>query len=255
LPIAVEAGLWGLLCASGLLLGALTAVGFYDRLSHRTVSAVMGFGGGVLIALLSVDLMEKAFVVGGMSATAIGLLLGALVFSLLNWWMARRGAKHRNRCGECVKQPSEAEHQGSGMAIALGSILDSIPESLVIGLSLLNSEKIGIGLVAGFFLANIPQGLSSSAGMRNAGRSNLYIFSIWTTILLTSGLAAAVGNLALASSGPEVLAVILAFAAGGVLAMLAESMIPEAFDHAPPMIGVITVAGFLVAFILVKGEL
>jgi zinc transporter, ZIP family len=122
----------------------------------------------------------------------------------------------------------------------------------VIGLSLLGGEKIGLDLVAGFFLANVPQGLSSATGMRKAGRSSRYIFSLWTGILLISGMAAAAGYLLLGTAAPALPATILAFAAGGVLAMLAESMIPEAFWDAQPFIGLITVVGFLVAFLLIK---
>ena len=254
MPIVLQAGLWGLLSASGLLIGAVVALGFYDRLSHRFIAAVMGFGGGVLIAVLSVDLMEKSFTAGGAFAAVSGLLAGAFTFCALNWRLAGRGARHRNRCGGCVEQPSEAEHKGSGVAIALGAILDGIPESLVIGLSLIGGGKIGIGLVAGFFLANVPQGLSSASGMKKAGRSATFIFLVWTAIMLVSGLAAAVGNLSLGATGPVLPAVILAFAAGGVLAMLAESMIPEAFENAQPFIGLITVIGFLAAFLIIKSE-
>ncbi|XXT18868.1 hypothetical protein WME94_52440 [Sorangium sp. So ce429] len=131
------------------------------------------------------------------------------------------------------------------MAIAVGAVLDGIPESLVIGLSLLGGGKIGLGLVAGFFLANVPQGLSSASGMKKAGRSSSYIFSLWTGIVLISGMAAAAGYLLLGTAAPSLPATILAFAAGGVLAMLAESMIPEAFADAQPFIGLITVVGFL----------
>lgn len=254
MPIILQAGLWGLLSASGLVIGAAIAVGFYERLSHRVIAAVMGFGGGVLIAVLSVDLMEKAFTRGGPLPSIIGLLLGAFVFSALNWRLARQGAEHRNRCGGCVEQSTEAEHSGSGLAIALGAILDGIPESLVIGLSLLDGGKIGVGLVAGFFLANVPQGLSSASGMKKAGRSTTYIFLVWTGIAVASALAAMVGAYSLDSPGPLLPAVILAFAAGGVLAMLAESMIPEAFADAQPFIGLVTVFGFLAAFLIIKGE-
>lgn len=187
-------------------------------------------------------------------AAISGFLLGAGVFSTINWLLARYGARHRNRCGDCVQQPSETEHKGSGLAIAVGAVLDGIPESLVIGLSLLGGGTIGLGLVAGFFLANIPQGLSSAAGMKTAGRSRAYIFSVWIGIPLTSGLAAAAGYLSLGSAGPALPAAILAFAAGGVLAMLAETMIPEAFEDAQPFIGVITVVGFLAAFLIIKAQ-
>lgn len=255
MPQYLQAGLWGLLASSGLLIGAAIAVVFRAQLSHRAIAAVMGFGGGVLIAVLSVDLMDMAFEDGGAVAAIAGILIGGAVFSAINWHLARHGAKHRNRCGDCVQPPSEAEHKGSGIAIAVGALLDGIPESIVIGLSLLSGGKTGLALVAGFFLANVPQGLSSASGMKSAGRSHRYIFSVWIGIPLLCGIAAAAGNFALGSVAPAVPATILAFAAGGVLAMLAESMIPEAFEDAQPFIGLITVIGFLVAFLIIKSQI
>ena len=252
LPMFAQAGLWGLLAASGLAIGGAVAVGLYGRLSHRIIAAVMGFGGGVLIAVLSVELTETAFEEGGPAAAISGLLLGATVFSLINWQIARYGARNRNRCGGCVRQPTEEEQKGSGLAIAVGAVLDGIPESLIIGLSIGGGGKIGLGVVVGFFLANVPQGLSSTSGMKQAGRSGRYIFTIWIAIALASGLAAAAGNLLLGSAAPAVPAAILAFGAGGVLAMLAETMIPEAFSDAQPFIGLITVIGFLAAFLIIK---
>ena len=248
--MTLQAGLWGLLAGAGLLLGA--AIAFFVELPHRLISAVMAFGGGVLIAVLSVELMEKSFARGGARSTICGFLAGAAVFCVANWLLAHRGARHRKRCGGCVQQPTESETKGSGLAIAAGALLDGVPESLVIGLSLLGGEKIGLGLVAGFFLANVPQGLSSASGMKQAGRSAIYIFGVWSGIALLSGLAAALGHGAFGGFSPEMVAGILAFAAGGVLAMLAETMIPEAFEGAPHFIGFITVAGFLAAFLLLK---
>jgi ZIP family zinc transporter len=180
-------------------------------------------------------------------------LLGAAVFSTINWRLARYGARHRNRCGSCVQQPSEADHKGSGLAIAVGALLDGIPESMVIGLSIAEGGKIGAALVAGFFLANIPQGLSSASGMKSAGRSLRYIFSVWIGITLICCVAAA-GAATLGSIAPSIPAAILAFAAGGVLAMLAESMIPEAFEDAQPFIGLFTVCGFLAAFLIIQSQ-
>ena len=252
MPKFVDAGCWGLLASSGLFIGAMPALAFKRRLSHGIIAAIMGFGGGVLIALLAVDLMESAFTDGGPFAAAFGFLSGATAFCAINWGLAQRGARHRNRCGDCVEQASEADYRGSGKAIALGAVLDGIPESLVIGLSLLGGEQIGPGLVAGFFLANVPQGLSSATGMKKAGRSNRYILSLWTGVLLISGVAAAAGYLLLGTASAMVPATILAFAAGGVLAMLAESMIPEAFAFAQSFIGLITVVGFLVAYLIIK---
>jgi ZIP family zinc transporter len=122
----------------------------------------------------------------------------------------------------------------------------------VIGLSLLDGGRTGLGLVAGFFVANVPQGLSRASGMRKAGRSNRYVFGLGTGVVLVSGLSAAAGYLLLGTASPALPATFLAFAAGGVLAMLAESMIPEAFADAQPFTGLITVVGFLVAFLIIK---
>lgn len=252
MPPFAQAAWWGLLAGSGLLIGAAAAVAFHNRLPHRWVAATMGFGGGVLIAQLSIELVESAFTRGGSVAATSGLLLGATAFSGINWRLAHSGARHRNRCGECVPQPSEVEHEGSGLAIALGAALDSIPESLVIGVSAVAGGNVALGLVAGFFLANVPQGLSSASGMKRAGRSTGYIFAIWAGIPLIGGMASAAGYLLLGTADPAIPATILAFAAGGVLAMLAESMIPEAFHDAQPFIGLITVVGFLVAFLILK---
>ena len=249
-----QAALPGLLAGAGLVVGAVVAVVCDGRPSHRTVAATMGFGGGVLIAVLSVDLMDSAFEGGGPAAATLGFLCGAIAFSSMNWRLSRSGAGQRNRCGECVAQPSESQHAGSGQAIAVGAVLDGVPESLVINLSLLSGGQISAGLVAGFFLANVPQGLSSAAGMRKAGRSGRYIFSLWAGVVVVSGMAAAAGYLLFGAAPPAVPATMLAFAAGGVLARLAESMIPEAFAQAQAFIGLITVVGFLAAFLIIKAR-
>lgn len=224
---------------------------FSKGLTHTRIATVMGFGGGVLIAIVAVELIAEAFNDGSPPLAVAALLLGGAVFSSINWLLSKRGAENRKRCGECVEQTREEDQSGSGLAIAVGSVLDGIPEALVIGISIASGGIFGIGVVAGFFLANVPQGLSSAAGMRQAGRSKTYVFAIWTGIPLIMAATAALGGLLLTGSG-QAPPIILAFAAGSVLAMLAETMIPEAFDHAPPMIGLITVAGFLAALLLVQ---
>ncbi|MFI1013133.1 ZIP family metal transporter [Streptomyces sp. NPDC020965] len=243
------AGLWGLVAGSGLLVGALIADLFFGKLSHRVIAAVMGFGGGVLIAVVAGELLGDAIHRGVGVSAMIGLLAGAGMFSGINWYLAKGGARNRKRCGECVEQPKEEEQRGSGVAIAVGSVLDGVPEALVIGVTVAGGGKIGLSVIAGFFLANVPQGLSSASGMKFAGRSRRYIFTIWAGIPLLGGVTAAVGNLLLGSAtaqGP----VILAFAAGAVLSMLAEAMIPEAFENAQAFIGLITVTGLLTLYLI-----
>jgi ZIP family zinc transporter len=142
------AGVWGLVAGAALVLGALLAIAV--ELPHRVIAAVMGFGSGVLVHVLASQLIQDSVDSGGLAPTLGGFIAGAAVFSLANWLLARRGAKHRNRCGGCVKQPKETEAPGSGLAIAVGALLDGVPEALIIGLSVADG-KVAIAVVAGFF--------------------------------------------------------------------------------------------------------
>lgn len=242
------AGLWGLVAGSALLIGA--AAGYFARVPQRLIAAVMAFGGGVLISALSFDLMDEAYKRGGFDSTAIGFLGGAAIYTAANWYLARQGAKHRKRSGK--QQPSEEEQSGSGLAIAVGALLDGIPESIAIGVSMIEGGAVSVVAVVAIFLSNVPEGLSSSAGMKKAGRSALYIFGVWAGIALISGLASLAGYAIFSRFSADVIAATIAVAAGAILAMLADTMIPEAFEEAHDFAGLITVLGFLVAFMLTK---
>jgi ZIP family zinc transporter len=248
MPLWLIAGLWGFLAGGALLVGAVA--GYFVHVPQRVVAGIMAFGSGVLISALSFELMEEAFKRGGFGSTAIGFLGGGLVYTLVNWYLAHRGAKHRKRSGK--KQPSEEEHGGSGLAIAVGALLDGIPESIVIGLSLLAGGAVSWVAVTAVFLSNIPEGLSSAAGMKQAGRSKAYIFGVWGGIAAISGLASILGYTVFRGFSPEVIAATTAVAAGAIMAMLADTMIPEAFQEAHDLAGLITVLGFLVSFLLSK---
>ena len=249
--VGARAFTWGLIAGAALVIGA--AVGWYARVPRRIIAAVMAFGSGVLISALSFDLMDEAFRRGGFAATAVGFLAGASVYTAANVWLERRGAKHRKRSGENgAGQPSEESHEGSGTAIALGALLDGVPESMVIGLSLLEGGAVSAVAVAAIFLSNIPEGLSSAAGMRQAGRSPAYVFGVWGGIAAISGVAALAGYAFFRHAAPDVVAATTATAAGAILAMLVDTMIPEAFEVAHTYAGLVTVAGFLAAFALTK---
>lgn len=248
IPAWLQAGLWGLLAGGALLLGA--AVAYFTSVSQRLIAAIMAFGSGVLISALSFELMEEAYERGGFLSTAIGFLGGALIYTVANRWLDHRGARHRKRSGE--HQPSEEEHGGSGAAIAVGALIDGIPESIVIGLSLLQGGVVSSVAVIAVFLSNVPEGLSSASGMKKAGRSALYIFGVWGAIALASGIASVIGYTAFRGLSEEVVAATTATAAGGIMAMLVDTMIPEAFEQAHDLAGLITVLGFLTSFLLSK---
>ncbi|GEA88899.1 ZIP family metal transporter [Cellulomonas cellasea] len=244
MPVWLEAGLWGLVAGGALVLGALVA--WRVRVPQRVVAGVMAFGAGVLLSALAFELVAPAEEQGGLGPTVAGFLGGAVAYVAANEWLARRGARHRKRSGG--HQPSEQEAAGSGAAIAVGALLDGVPESVVLGLSLLGGEGVGLGVLVAVFLSNVPEGLSSAAGMKRAGRGARYVFGVWGAIAAVSGLAAALGAAALGGASPTTVAVITAVAAGAILAMVADTMIPEAFERTHALTGLVTALGFLTAF-------
>ena len=248
MPVYLQAGLWGLAAGGTLVVGA--AIAWFAHVPRVVVASVMAFGSGVLFSALAFDLVDEAERSGGLTATLVGLLAGAATYVVANVALSRRGAARRKSDGD--EQMSEEDMAGSGTAIAVGALLDGVPESIVLGLSLLGGGGVGVPVLAAIAISNLPEGLSSSAGMKRNGRSARYVFGVWGGIALASGLAGLVGCLALDGASDATISVITAIAAGAILTMIADTMIPEAFARTQLWTGLITTLGFITAFALTR---
>jgi ZIP family zinc transporter len=237
----LEAGFWGLVAGAALIVGALA--GIYLPSSKRFIGLVMGFGVGVLFSAVAFELTSAAYDRAGSLAVVLGLLAGALTFFVGDWWIDHRGGHRR-------KSPDGPQAGAGAAALVLGALLDGIPESAAIGVSLIGGGGVGVAVVAAVFLSNIPEGLSASVGMKAAGRSTAYILGLWGAVTAASTLAAAAGYGLLGHAGPTTLAVTETFAAGAILTMLADTMLPEAVTFAKEWVGLVTVLGFTCAFLL-----
>jgi ZIP family zinc transporter len=236
----LEAGLWGLGAASALVIGAL--VGLAGGIPRRYVALGMAFGAGALISALAFDLTEDAFAHGGTLPVAGGLAAGALVFFAGDQILHRRGGARRGR---------RIKHgQTNGPAIVLGALLDGIPESVVLGSTLIAGTGVGVPFLAAVFISNVPEALSAASDLRSEGHRPPWIIGLWVVVALVSGLAAAAGYALLGGMGAGAVPLIQSFAAGAILTMLSVTMIPEAFEEGGDLTGLATVFGFATAFLL-----
>jgi ZIP family zinc transporter len=236
-----EAALWGLVGGSSLVLGAAAAL--IHAPSARQLGLVLAFGTGVLVSALAFDLTEEAYQLGGADAVAIGLGAGALAFFAGNETVARRmGPQRPSRTGERA--------EGSAPALLLGAVLDGIPESAAIGIGLLEGEGVGLALVVAVFISNVPEGLGGGAGMRRAGHSASHVLGVWVAVALICSISAALGYGLLEGASGNLIGFLQAFAAGAVLTMLVETMVPDALRYGGRVVGLVTTLGFAVAYLL-----
>ena len=237
-----EAFAWGLLASSSLLLGGLFALSF--RIGNRTLGLVMAFGSGVLISAVAYELVLEAFETSkGAGDVAFGLFAGCAVFSIGDALIDRMGGAKRKHSGG-------GQAGGSGLAIVLGIVLDGVPESIVLGLTLVGGGGIGLAILAAIFLSNLPEAVAATSGLSTAGWRRSRILGLWLLVMLVSGLAALAGFGLFDDASPSTIAFINAFAGGAILTMLADTMMPEAFEHGGKLVGVFTTLGFALAFAL-----
>jgi len=229
---------WGTLAASSLVIGAIIALRFH--LSLRVIGLIMGFGAGVLISALSFDLIDEAAEKSsGQGWVAAGVFAGCAVFFGGDRLIDRLGGGGRKKA---------AQEGGSPLSIVLGTVLDGIPESMVIGLTIFEGGAVGAAYLAAVFISNLPEAISSTSGLVSSGWAKSRILWMWVAIALISGVASLAGYALFQDSPPDTVAFVLAFAAGAILTMLAQTMMPEAYEHGGKLVGVVTTLGFAVAF-------
>jgi ZIP family zinc transporter len=233
---ALAAMVLGVLAASSLLIG--TGLTFWLRPSNRVVGLIMGFGSGALISAVAYELTLEASL--GSGPVFVGLGLGAIAFFAGDWLIDRRGGQER-------KSIAGATQSGSGQAIFLGTLLDAIPESLVIGIGVAAGEMTGLSFLVAVFVSNLPEAIAATTNMRDTAMPQRVIWLMWLALVAISGVAAGLGYLLTARIPSFDGSVVQAFAAGAILTMLADTMMPEAFEHGGRTVGLVTVLGFAVA--------
>jgi len=231
---------WGTLAASSLIIGAIAALRL--KIGLRAIGLIMGFGAGVLISAVAFDLVEEAANTQvSRWPVLIGIFAGCGVFFGGDAVIDRLGGADR-------KDATGGQESGNALAIVLGTVLDGIPESMVIGLTIFQGGAVGAAYLTAVFISNLPEAISSTAGLSSSGWKRARILWMWVGITLVSGLASLAGYSLFQHSSPDVVALVLAFAAGAILTMLADTMMPEAYEHGGKLVGVVTTLGFVVAF-------
>ena len=236
---------WGSVASSSLILGGLLALRL--RIGRRLLGLIMAFGAGVLISAVAYELVDEAFDTSGGGGIALGLALGSLAFFGGDVAIDRLGGRDRKR----MRGPAAG---GTALAIVLGIVLDGIPESVVLGLTVLSGEGVSAAMLAAVFLSNLPEAIAATVGLSGAGWPSARILGLWVLVTVVSGLSALLGYALLDGASPRTIAFVLAFAAGAILTMLADTMMPEAFENSGPYVGLATTGGFGLAFAISELE-
>jgi zinc transporter, ZIP family len=265
-----ESLLLGFMASIPLVVGCI--VGLFVSLPKGIIAAIMAFGSGVLVAALTFSLVEEAFSLSqSIPPVVIGFILGGVSYSVSNYILDKKSKSgsdavsssdttnnnitSNKNCAVRKRKRSHGDNAGggksaSGLSLLVGSVMDNIPENMALGISLVTVGAVNIVLIAAIFISNFPEGLASTEGMKSNGRSKKYILILWSIAVIIGTISTAIGFSVLSKASPFVISVAISFAAGAILVMLAESMIPEAFEEGGSKIGLAVMAGFTIAFIL-----
>jgi zinc transporter, ZIP family len=242
----INAFLWGLLATSSLVIGGVIASRL--NLGRKTLGVIMAFGAGTLISAISYELIFEAVKMGkGTGFPAMGLFAGALTFFFSDMLIGKLGA------GDPM-DTDKPKASGLVVPMVLAIILDGIPESIVIGLGILEGGKVSLAMLAAVFISNLPESIAGTTGMKAGGWSRLKILSLWVVIAVVCAISSVAGFSLFNGVGVHWLSFINAFAGGAILIMIANSMIPEAYEHGGKLAGIFTVLGFFVSVVMVVLE-
>ncbi|ROR67354.1 ZIP family metal transporter [Agrococcus jenensis] len=257
-----ESLIFGIVASSALIIGALVGVRF--DLPKRLLAILLSFAAGALITALAFELFEDAYEMGGIWRAAVGLFLGAAVFTGLSALLDRAAQPGKGKPADEVqgsakldtdaaasdRSATKATTRGAaGLALLAAVTLDGVPENVALGVSL-GEGSGGLALLAAIFVSNLPEALVGASSMRTQGMARAKILGLWTACAVLLVGAVVLGAGPLASVDPESISLPLAFAAGAVIASLADTLMPEAYEHGGPAVAMSTAAGFVLSFVL-----
>ena len=241
--------IWGFVAAVSLLVGA--GLGVLRQWSDRFVGMVLAFGGGALIASISFELAEEGVTTGGPTGVGLGLAAGALVYFVANRAVEHAGQGKTKRHLMHHKQTSPSARgrrtAAGGTALALGAFLDGIPEQAVLGMGLASGQGVSAALLIAIFVSNLPEAIGSASDMRASGSSKSKILLLWIGVTVVCTLATVIGYLVADAASSSVRGGVNGFAAGALLVMLVDSLVPEAREKAGETAGLVTALGFALA--------
>jgi ZIP family zinc transporter len=245
--------MWGFVASVPLLLGSIVAL--VTKLPKSVIATIMAFGSGVLVAALAFSLIEEAFSLAqSIPPVILGFTAGGLSYTIANYILNKKSTGDTKKRKRSHGEMAGGGEDASGLSLFVGSVMDNIPENMALGISLVLGGTVNMVLIAAIFISNFPEGLASTEGMKSNGKSRGYIICIWSIAVLIGTVSTAIGFSLLSKASPFITSTAISFAAGAILVMLAESMIPEAYQEGGMKIGIATMIGFVVAFILGKME-
>jgi len=240
----LTAVLFGLTASSALVIGAV--VGSLWKPPKLVTAVLLAFASGALISALAFELFEEAFHLGGAVRSGLGLLAGAAAFVIAD------SALDRYVTGHSGPGQREVAHAGAsggvGLALLAAVTLDGVPENLALGVSL--AGGVSLTLLIAIFFSNLPESLVGAVAMREGGQSTRSVIATWTACAVLLTVAVVLGRVVAAGLSDSVLAVALSFAGGAVIASLADTLMPEAFEHGRPLNAFATAAGFFLSYVL-----